>query len=110
MKVRLGGRYLAGERTALAWWRTGLTALAVAVGVGRVVPELQQSGAIWPYPVVGIGFAVYGIALFIEGTARGREEAIGLGQEGPSMNRRGLALAVAGPLLGVAVVALIALT
>lgn len=25
--------YLAGERTQLAWWRTGLTALAVALGL-----------------------------------------------------------------------------
>jgi putative membrane protein len=40
--------YLAGERTQLAWWRTGLTALAVALGVGRVVPELSKSAARWP--------------------------------------------------------------
>ncbi|MGZ5314068.1 MAG: DUF202 domain-containing protein, partial [Solirubrobacterales bacterium] len=34
---------LANERTQLAWWRTGLTALAVAVGIGRVIPELDPS-------------------------------------------------------------------
>ena len=54
---------MAGERTELAWWRTGLAALAVAVGIGRLAPELQTSGATWPYVVVGIGFALYGIAL-----------------------------------------------
>jgi putative membrane protein len=31
---------LASERTELAWRRTGLTALAVALAVGRVVPGL----------------------------------------------------------------------
>ncbi len=34
---------LANERTELAWWRTGLTALAVALAIGRVVPELNGS-------------------------------------------------------------------
>jgi inner membrane protein YidH len=36
--------YLAGERTQLAWWRTSLTALGVALGVGGVVPELGRDG------------------------------------------------------------------
>jgi putative membrane protein len=31
---------LANERTQLAWWRTGLTALAVGLAIGRVLPEL----------------------------------------------------------------------
>ena len=31
---------LANERTYLAWWRTGLTTLAVAIGAGKIVPEL----------------------------------------------------------------------
>ena len=39
---------LAVERTQLAGWRTGLTALAVAFGVG-LVPELSDSGTTWPY-------------------------------------------------------------
>ena len=30
---------LANERTYLAWWRTGLTALAVGIGIGKLVPE-----------------------------------------------------------------------
>jgi uncharacterized membrane protein YidH (DUF202 family) len=33
---------LADERTELAWWRTGLTALAVALAVGRVIPGLDD--------------------------------------------------------------------
>jgi putative membrane protein len=61
--------YLAGERTQLAWWRTGLTALAVALGVGRVVPELSGNGARWPYVIAGVGFALWGIFAIAYGTA-----------------------------------------
>jgi putative membrane protein len=61
--------YLAGERTQLAWWRTGLTALAVALGVGRVVPELSGSVERWPYVIAGVGFAVWGIFAIAYGTA-----------------------------------------
>jgi uncharacterized membrane protein YidH (DUF202 family) len=53
--------HLAGERTQLAWWRTGLAALAVALGVGRVVPELDPTATRWPYVVAGVGFALWGI-------------------------------------------------
>jgi uncharacterized membrane protein YidH (DUF202 family) len=55
---------LAAERTELAWWRTALTSIAVAVGVGRVVPELSGTTTEWPYVVVGIGWALYSVALF----------------------------------------------
>jgi len=61
--------YLAGERTQLAWWRTGLTALAVALGVGRVVPELSKTSSTWPYVVAGVGFALWGIFALAYGTA-----------------------------------------
>ena len=100
---------MAGERTELAWWRTGLAALAVAVGIGRLAPELQKSGSTWPYVLVGVGFALYGIALFTQGTIRGRQEAGALGGEKHAMDWPATALAAAGPVLGLAVVALIAL-
>lgn len=64
--------WLALERTQLAWWRTGLTALAVGIGIGRVVPELQESDTQWPFVLVGVAFAVYGIALIVYGSARER--------------------------------------
>ena len=64
---------LASERTELAWWRTGLTALAVSLAVGRVVPELDGSTSQWPYTVVGVGFALYGVALVAYGSARARQ-------------------------------------
>jgi putative membrane protein len=50
-------RRLANERTYLAWWRTALAAFAVALGTGRVVPELA-GGAHWPYVAIGTGFAL----------------------------------------------------
>jgi len=62
---------LANERTELAWWRTGLTALAVALGVGRVVPELNETAVRWPYVVAGAGFAVWGILAIAYGSRRG---------------------------------------
>lgn len=61
--------YLAGERTQLAWWRTGLAALAVAIGVGRVVPGLEGTGPRWPYAVAGVGFALWGILAIGYGSA-----------------------------------------
>jgi putative membrane protein len=50
---------LANERTYLAWWRTGLTAFAVSIGSGKLVPALA-SGVTWPYTAIGIGFAILG--------------------------------------------------
>ncbi len=61
---------LAGERTLLAWWRTGFTAIAVALAVGRVLPELAPHSTRWPYVVIGVGFGLYGIALIAYGTRR----------------------------------------
>src|SRR3954447_22577211 len=62
--------YLAGERTQLAWWRTGLAALAVALGVGRVVPQLDPSATKWPYAVACVGFAIWGILAIAYGTVQ----------------------------------------
>ncbi len=61
---------LASERTELAWWRTGLTALAVAVAVGRVVPSVSDSSRRWPYVVAGVCFALYGAAVVAYGSVR----------------------------------------
>jgi putative membrane protein len=63
---------LAAERTELAWWRTALTSIAVAIAVGRVVPELSDTNTEWPYVVVGIGWALYSVALFGYGSIRSR--------------------------------------
>lgn len=94
---------LAGERTELAWWRTGLTALAVAFGVGRVVPSLEGTATRWPYAAVGVCFALYGIAVMVYGTARSRrlERDLAEGRFSPPPRLLHGALAAAGVLLGV---------
>jgi putative membrane protein len=51
---------LANERTYLAWWRTGLTAFAVAIGSGKLVPAVA-TGTTWPYTAIGVGFAILGV-------------------------------------------------
>lgn len=64
--------HLANERTYLAWWRTGLTALAASLAVGRIVPEFS-GGRRWPYEVLGAAYALLGILLVVYGTVRRRE-------------------------------------
>jgi putative membrane protein len=63
--------HLANERTYLAWWRTGLTSLAVSLAVGRIVPELV-SGASWPYVTLGAGYALLGIVFIAYAEQRRR--------------------------------------
>jgi putative membrane protein len=63
---------LAGERTYLAWWRTGLTAFAVSLGAGRLVPAVA-GGPQALYSLVGVLFAGLGIVLIVYGLQRGRE-------------------------------------
>jgi putative membrane protein len=65
--------WLASERTVLAWLRTGLTATAVALGVGKVVPDLRSGGTTWPFVVLGAGYALLGVAVVGYGLWRGRE-------------------------------------
>ena len=99
---------LANERTYLAWWRTGLTSLAVSFGAGRLLPELSK-GSTWPYEVIGILFAVVGVAFIVQGYVRQRqiEDALDEGNYRPLAVWTALAFAVAGAALGVATVILV---
>jgi len=101
---------LAAERTELAWWRTALTSIAVAVGVGRVVPELSGTTTEWPYVVVGIGWALYAVGLFGYGSIRSRrvETALDLGEMIPSSRVETRMLMSSGVVLCLATVGLIA--
>ena len=100
--------HLANERTYLAWWRTGLATLAVSVGTGKIVPELS-GGTSWPYEVIGVAFAVVGIALI--GFAYLRQQrvtdALARGEFAPFAGRTALAFALTGALLGVATIVLV---
>ncbi|HYK07027.1 MAG TPA: DUF202 domain-containing protein [Gaiellaceae bacterium] len=94
---------LANERTFLAWWRTGLTALAVGFGAGRLVPELA-GGSNWPFEVIGVGFTVAGVSLMGYGYVRHRavERELSHGGYASLPDRVALVFAAVGAVLGVA--------
>lgn len=99
---------LANERTYLAWLRSGLTALAVGLAAGKLVPELS-SGASWPYELLGVGYALLGIALIAYGYRRQYtvESALRRGEWAPIDARAAAALTVAGIVLGAATVVVV---
>jgi putative membrane protein len=100
---------LANERTQLAWWRTGLTALAVALAVGRLVPEIGHGHTQWPYTLVGVAFAIYGIVLIAYGSVRARsvDHATARGEYSPTPFTTLTALGLAGMVLGLLIVLLV---
>ena len=100
---------LANERTQLAWWRTGLTAIAVGLAVGRIVPELSPGSSQLPYSVIGAAFVLYGLALMLYGSARARqiESSLRRGRMLPLSDWPLTALTGAGAGLAIATVALI---
>jgi putative membrane protein len=92
---------LANERTYLAWWRTGVTALAVGLGAGKLIPALS-SGSTWPYTAIGVGFAAIGVACSVYAFTRQREvnAAIERGETAPPDPRMAALLSAGGGLLG----------
>lgn len=86
----------------LAWWRTGLAALAVALGAGRLLPELSGEANRWPYVALGIAFATYATALFSYGLVRGGQEQV---RVPPALQL----VALGGIVLAIATILLIAL-
>jgi putative membrane protein len=93
---------LANERTYLAWWRTGLTSFAVAIGAGKLIPALADVAS-WPYTVLGVGFAVLGIAFVAYGFRRQMlvERAVRRGEYVRPDERLIAVLAAVGVVLGV---------
>jgi putative membrane protein len=100
---------LANERTYLAWWRTGLTAIAVSLGAGKLVPELTGASP-WPYLGLGVGFAALGVAFIAYGQWRAKvvEAAVRRGEFAPLGGRFALASTLAGVALGVATIVVMA--
>ena len=101
---------LANERTYLAWWRTGLTALAVSFGAGRLIPELSQ-GPNWPYELIGVAFAVVGVGFMTYGYLRHKsvDDALSRGEYAKLDERAAILFAAAGAVLGAATILLVAL-
>jgi putative membrane protein len=102
---------LANERTYLAWWRTGLGSLALALGAGKLVPFIAK-GDRWPYTVLGIGFAAVGVLFIALAFVRHRqvESAVARGRFAPPDDRLIAGIAAVGVLLGLVVLALVATT
>ena len=100
--------HLATERTYLAWWRTGLTCLAVSFGTGKLVPSLSNESR-WPYVLLGAGFAVVGLAFIGYGFVRRRsvEAAVMKGEYARPDDRFMAAVTAFGVLLGAGVLALV---
>ncbi len=99
---------LASERTYLAWWRTALACFAVSLGVGKVVPELTDRSSLG-YELVGVGYAVLGVAFIGYGFRRQQlqEAAMREGRFVPFSHAAALAFAVAGVVLGAATVVVV---
>jgi putative membrane protein len=92
---------LANERTFLAWLRGGLTAIAVGVGSGAVIPGVAPVTR-WPFVVLGVGFGLFGVLLMGFGVIRQREveRALAEGRYAPLGGRAAIAIAAAGMALG----------
>jgi len=101
---------LANERTFLAWWRTGLAAVAAGFAFGRLLPDAIEGTIKWPYVVLGVMLAGAGIAATVYGTVRFQavEQAIARGESFSSSASALLVLAVAGIVAGVFAVVFVA--
>jgi putative membrane protein len=101
---------LANERTYLAWWRGGLTALAVSVGAGALVPDIT-SATRWPFVVLGVGFGLLAIAFIAYGVHRHRqvEQALARGGFAPLETRVAAALGLLGIVLALLTIAVVIL-
>ncbi|MEZ5099276.1 MAG: DUF202 domain-containing protein [Thermoleophilia bacterium] len=99
---------LANERTYLAWWRSGLTSLAVSLAAGRLLPELA-GGPQWPYVVLGAGYAVLGLLFIGYGFRRLRrvEAAVRRGEYERPDERAMAVLTAFGVVLGVLTLVLV---
>ncbi len=64
--------YFAEERTLLAWWRCGIAAAAVALGVGAILPRLGDVPR-GRFIALGIGYGVLALIFVIGGSLRERQ-------------------------------------
>jgi uncharacterized membrane protein YidH (DUF202 family) len=100
--------YLAAERTYLSWIRSGLAALAVAIGVGRLIPALLETGRT-VFALLGVGYAVLGLGMMLYGGIRQRSvrRAIDRGRYVEVDQTVVLAISALGVVLAVATIAVV---
>lgn len=77
--------------------------------MGRVVPGLDDGSTQWPYELVGVFFAMYGVAVIAYGSSRRGvvERALAEGRYADPPRFAHAALAGAGAVLGLLTVVLI---
>ena len=99
---------LANERTYLAWLRSALTALAVAIGAGKIVPGVANVSK-WPFELLGAGFAVLALVFAIGGARRyvAVERALDAGRYEPLARGESILIGVIAAILGVATLVLV---
>jgi putative membrane protein len=100
---------LAAERTWLAWWRTGIAVSGAAIAIGGLIPRLG-SGSRTPYVVLGACYALLAAAIFACALMRHRDviKALNNGEDVSSGEPFIVGLSIAGGLLGVATLIIIA--
>jgi putative membrane protein len=99
---------LANERTYLAWLRSALTALAVAIGAGKIVPGVTNVTE-WPFELLGAGFAVLALVFVVGGLWRFLrvESALDEGGYAPLISRDALVIGTVAGVLAVGTLALV---
>lgn len=100
--------WLAAERTYLAWLRTGLGALGLALAVGKLLPALIDASHI-VFGLLGAGYGLFGVFVLVLGAYRAHRTRAALiaGQPVPPDYWEITALTVFSIVLAVATIALI---
>jgi putative membrane protein len=73
---------LAAERTYLAWLRTGLGALGLAVAVGRLLPALIDASHL-AFGMLGAGYAMFGVLVLVLAAYRAQRTRAALAARRP---------------------------
>jgi putative membrane protein len=99
---------LAAERTWLAWWRTGIAVATASIAVGGVVPHLVD-GSRTPYVVLGVGYALLALVVFVLAFVRHRdfERALNSGENVSSGYAWMVSLTAGGGVMAIATLAVV---
>jgi putative membrane protein len=100
--------WLAAERTYLAWLRTGLGALGLALAVGRLLPALVDADHT-AFGLLGAGYGVLGVFVLVLGAYRAQRirAALAAGRQLPTDFWEIWALTVYSIALAVATIVLV---
>lgn len=98
----------AEERTLLAWWRTGIAAAAVALGVGGLVPHLSGLPRT-RFVALGAGYGALALFFIIGGTIRVMRSHRALATEAYAALPTGVLVALAAYVSALIVLTVVAL-